>query len=212
MRVDATIPPTTDAMKELNKTYDPVTYAGAGHGFMRAGEPNNPAPAAAAAGSDEATVKKAADAMTCTKLIAKHTMTPGRVGCRFSPSCRSPAAFRAQLPSFLRRGLVSPQAMTLRSFRETETYRTVERKAANETSSASLISGVLQMKRKSLRFWSLFSFYPAPPVLLPTRTVVPKAEDDFQIVKVADGVYAAIAKPGGSLRAMPDLSLAMMAF
>jgi glyoxylase-like metal-dependent hydrolase (beta-lactamase superfamily II) len=29
----------------------------------------------------------------------------------------------------------------------------------------------------------------------PTRP--PKAEDDFQLVKVADGVYAAIAKPGG---------------
>src|SRR5258706_1446798 len=31
------------------------------------------------------------------------------------------------------------------------------------------------------------------------RTVLatPKAEDDFQIVKVADGVYAAIAKSGG---------------
>jgi len=28
-------------------------------------------------------------------------------------------------------------------------------------------------------------------------TAAPKAEDDFQIVKVADGVYAAIAKPGG---------------
>src|SRR5881392_1799560 len=25
----------------------------------------------------------------------------------------------------------------------------------------------------------------------------PKAEDDFQLVKVADGVYAAVAKPGG---------------
>ena len=25
----------------------------------------------------------------------------------------------------------------------------------------------------------------------------PKAEDDFQLVKVADGIYAAIAKPGG---------------
>ena len=64
MRVDATVPPTTDAMKELKKPYDPVTYAGAGHGFMRAGEPNNPPPAAAPAGSDEATMKKAADAMT----------------------------------------------------------------------------------------------------------------------------------------------------
>src|SRR5262249_58495690 len=27
--------------------------------------------------------------------------------------------------------------------------------------------------------------------------VKPNAEDDFQLVKVADGVYAAIAKPGG---------------
>src|SRR5262249_51008950 len=45
-RVDATIPPTVEAMKELKKTYDPVTYTGAGHGFMRAGEPNAPPPAA----------------------------------------------------------------------------------------------------------------------------------------------------------------------
>jgi len=64
MRIDATIPATTDAMKEVGKKYDPVTYAGAGHGFMRAGEPNNPPPAAAAAGADEAAVKKAADALT----------------------------------------------------------------------------------------------------------------------------------------------------
>lgn len=28
-------------------------------------------------------------------------------------------------------------------------------------------------------------------------TALPKAEDDFELVKVADGVYAAIAKPGG---------------
>jgi carboxymethylenebutenolidase len=61
MRIDATISPTVDAMKELKKMYDPVTYAGAGHGFMRAGEPNNPAPAAPAAKGDEAADKKAAD-------------------------------------------------------------------------------------------------------------------------------------------------------
>ena len=30
-----------------------------------------------------------------------------------------------------------------------------------------------------------------------TQAVATKAEDDFQLVKVADGVYAAIAKPGG---------------
>jgi carboxymethylenebutenolidase len=37
-RIDATIPDTTAAMKAAGKTYDPVTYEGAGHGFMRAGE------------------------------------------------------------------------------------------------------------------------------------------------------------------------------
>jgi carboxymethylenebutenolidase len=64
MRIDATIPATTDAMKGAAKKYDPVTYAGAGHGFMRAGEPNNPPPAAPAAGADDATLKKQADALT----------------------------------------------------------------------------------------------------------------------------------------------------
>jgi carboxymethylenebutenolidase len=37
-RIDATIPDTVAAMKGAGKTYDPVTYDGAGHGFMRAGE------------------------------------------------------------------------------------------------------------------------------------------------------------------------------
>jgi carboxymethylenebutenolidase len=37
-RIDATIPDTVAAMKAAGKTYDPVTYEGAGHGFMRAGE------------------------------------------------------------------------------------------------------------------------------------------------------------------------------
>src|SRR5690349_5694102 len=32
---------------------------------------------------------------------------------------------------------------------------------------------------------------------LPKATASPKAEDDFQLVQVADGVYAAIAKSGG---------------
>jgi carboxymethylenebutenolidase len=41
-RIGATVPATTDAMKELKKTYDIVTYEGAGHGFMRMGE--SPAP------------------------------------------------------------------------------------------------------------------------------------------------------------------------
>ena len=37
-RINATLPKTTEAMTELKKKFDPVTYEGAGHGFMRAGE------------------------------------------------------------------------------------------------------------------------------------------------------------------------------
>ena len=37
-RINATIPATKDEMKAAGKTYDPVIYDGAGHGFMRAGE------------------------------------------------------------------------------------------------------------------------------------------------------------------------------
>jgi len=37
-RIDATIPDTTAQMKAAGKAYEPVTYDGAGHGFMRAGE------------------------------------------------------------------------------------------------------------------------------------------------------------------------------
>lgn len=61
MRINATIPATTEAMKELNKAYDPVAYEGAGHGFMRAGEPNNPEPKAPMPKGEEAADKKAAD-------------------------------------------------------------------------------------------------------------------------------------------------------
>ena len=37
-RIGATVPDAIVAMKAAGKTYDPVTYDGAGHGFMRAGE------------------------------------------------------------------------------------------------------------------------------------------------------------------------------
>ena len=37
-RIGATLPETTQNMKAAGKTFEPVTYAGAGHGFMRAGE------------------------------------------------------------------------------------------------------------------------------------------------------------------------------
>ena len=44
-RIDATIPATIDAMKAAGKPYEPVTYDGAGHGFMRAGEAPDASPA-----------------------------------------------------------------------------------------------------------------------------------------------------------------------
>ena len=37
-RVNTTIPKSTELMKKAGKTYEPVTYDSAGHGFMRAGE------------------------------------------------------------------------------------------------------------------------------------------------------------------------------
>lgn len=52
-RIGATVPDTITKMKELGKMYEPVTYEGAGHGFMRAGEQPDPTPANAKA-RDEA--------------------------------------------------------------------------------------------------------------------------------------------------------------
>jgi carboxymethylenebutenolidase len=37
-RIGATLPKTTEMMKAAGKKYEPVTYDGAGHGFMRAGD------------------------------------------------------------------------------------------------------------------------------------------------------------------------------
>ena len=37
-RIDATLPDAIQNMKAAGKTFEPVTYEGAGHGFMRAGE------------------------------------------------------------------------------------------------------------------------------------------------------------------------------
>ncbi|MGD0446788.1 MAG: dienelactone hydrolase family protein [Edaphobacter sp.] len=66
-RIGATIPATTDAMKAAGKKYEPVTYDGAGHGFMRAGEDptqptGNTTPAMAAA-------NKAAREQAFTRLV-----------------------------------------------------------------------------------------------------------------------------------------------
>ena len=43
-RVTATVPKTIEAMKQAGKVYEPVTYEGAGHGFMRAGEAADASP------------------------------------------------------------------------------------------------------------------------------------------------------------------------
>ena len=67
-RIDATIPATKDAMRELGKTYDPVVYAGAGHGFMRAGEdPNGTEP------NHTANAKARAEAWTRWKSLLKQS-------------------------------------------------------------------------------------------------------------------------------------------
>ena len=59
-RINATLPATTQAMTELKKTYEPVTYEGAGHGFMRAGDAPEPT-APTATGNKEADDKATAD-------------------------------------------------------------------------------------------------------------------------------------------------------
>lgn len=56
-RVNATIPKSQELMKEAGKTYDPVTYEGAGHGFMRAGEDPADTNAANKKARDEAWVR-----------------------------------------------------------------------------------------------------------------------------------------------------------
>ncbi|MEI6862196.1 MAG: dienelactone hydrolase family protein [Verrucomicrobiota bacterium] len=57
MRINGGIPAATEAMKAASKTYEPVIYAGAGHGFMRAGDDQPPA----ATASDQAKTAYAAN-------------------------------------------------------------------------------------------------------------------------------------------------------
>jgi carboxymethylenebutenolidase len=59
-RIGATVPDTIANMKQAGKTYEPVTYEGAGHGFMRAGE---------APDSSEANAKARTDAWVRVKEI-----------------------------------------------------------------------------------------------------------------------------------------------
>src|SRR6202020_2711576 len=50
-RISATVPQTVADMKAAGKTYEPVTYDGAGHGLMRAGEAPDADAADSAAGA-----------------------------------------------------------------------------------------------------------------------------------------------------------------
>ncbi len=68
-RIGATVPATTEAMKAAGKTYEPVSYDGAGHGFMRAGEDPSNTNAANKTARDQAFAR-------LTKLL--HEMGPAK--------------------------------------------------------------------------------------------------------------------------------------
>jgi carboxymethylenebutenolidase len=72
-RINATLPATVEGMKSVNKTFDPVTYEGAGHGFMRAGDaPEQAAPAASGnAETDKAATDKYQQSLTAYKANKK---------------------------------------------------------------------------------------------------------------------------------------------
>ena len=67
-RVDATVPKTQEQMKAAGKTYDIVTYPGAGHGFMRAGDAPAPAADADAATRDRYAANKKARGASWERL------------------------------------------------------------------------------------------------------------------------------------------------
>ncbi len=62
-RINATIPAAREDMKAAGKTYEPVIYEGAGHGFMRAGE---------APDASEANAKARSDAWARLKQLMSH--------------------------------------------------------------------------------------------------------------------------------------------
>ncbi len=81
---NATLPATTTAMKSAGKKFEPVTYEGAGHGFMRAGEdPSNTVPGNKKAREEGFTrlvsllkgLKTASIPTTSNKTLAKKSST-----------------------------------------------------------------------------------------------------------------------------------------
>lgn len=59
-RINATLPKTSEAMAEVKKTFEPVTYENSGHGFMRAGDAPEPV-APQPTGNNEADEKAKAE-------------------------------------------------------------------------------------------------------------------------------------------------------
>ena len=94
-RVGATVPDTTAAMKKAGKFYEPVTYDGAGHGFMRAGEDpgnTNPANKTARDQAFERLVKQLKDMKTAKAALgraARGTMAHKQA---YAPACHDTAA------------------------------------------------------------------------------------------------------------------------
>ncbi|HEX3891738.1 MAG TPA: dienelactone hydrolase family protein [Terracidiphilus sp.] len=99
-RIGATVPATTDAMKAAGKFYEPVTYDGAGHGFMRAGEdPTNTNPANKTAREQGfARLVKLLHAMK-TAHAALSTTRPDRNAKNMpaGPTCHDPAPVKSGL-------------------------------------------------------------------------------------------------------------------
>lgn len=90
-RIGATVPATTAAMKAAGKFYEPVTYDGAGHGFMRAGEdPTNTNPANKTARDQGfARLVKLLHEMKSAHAAAS-TARPERTAKNASVSCHDP--------------------------------------------------------------------------------------------------------------------------
>ncbi|WP_263384236.1 dienelactone hydrolase family protein [Granulicella arctica] len=95
-RIGATLPATTDAMKAASKKFEPVTYDGAGHGFMRAGEDPAGTPENKKA-REEAFARltkllKQADASTHAALPAHGLKTSAKKTAVAAISCHDEAA------------------------------------------------------------------------------------------------------------------------
>jgi carboxymethylenebutenolidase len=92
-RIGATLPATIEAMKAAGKRFEPVTYDGAGHGFMRAGvDPSNTVPGNKTAREEAFTrlvsllkeMKTASIPVNSSKTVAKKSST-----AKPDPSCHS---------------------------------------------------------------------------------------------------------------------------